>query len=504
MNEVEQESILCGKRIATLTLGCKVNQYETDGIQELLEKNGCVFVKLNEPADICLVNTCSVTNMAERKSRQMLHRMKKQNPQAVIVAMGCYVQAAPKELENDISVDLIIGNNDKARIVEILNKYLENQINNRKQEYEISERISKEEIESCDPWIQLELSRMTEHTRAYVKIQDGCNQFCSYCIIPYVRGRIRSRKPADTLAEVRRLADAGCKEVVLTGIHLSSYGKDWELPENKKNNSQLDSKNVNLIRLIEEISQIEGILRIRLGSLEPRVITEEFIAALKQYPKVCPHFHLSLQSGCDATLKRMNRKYTMEEYKESCRILRRAYDRPALTTDIIVGFPGETQEEFDTTCRNLEELNLYEMHVFKYSRRKGTVADRMPDQIPEEEKNRRSERLLAMTAKQKAAYEDSFRGETVQVLLEERLEKAESSRRQTESSEKQTQNDRKRTAVLQGRIADNREHKQAGVGENKKVEKVGKAWYSGHTERYIRVEVQTEENLINCMVDAVV
>lgn len=504
MSEVEQESILYGKRIATLTLGCKVNQYETDGIQELLEKNGCIFVKVNEPADICLVNTCSVTNMAERKSRQMLHRLKKQNPQAVIVAMGCYVQAAPKELEKDVSIDLIIGNHEKDRIVEILNNYLENQINDKKRSYmPLKEAASnKEEAtgdggtagseeKTCEPWIQLKLSRMTEHTRAYVKIQDGCNQFCSYCIIPYVRGRIRSRNPEDTLAEVQCLADAGCMEVVLTGIHLSSYGKDWNSADGAA-----------LLEIIAKISQIEGILRIRLGSLEPRIITEEFVAVLKQYPKVCPHFHLSLQSGCDATLKRMNRKYTMKEYKESCRILRRAYDRPALTTDIIVGFPGETQEEFDITCRNLEELNLYEMHVFKYSRRKGTVADRMPDQVPEEEKNRRSEWLLAMTARQKAAYEDSFRGETVQILLEERQEKAESSGKQTENSRNRTAGGR--TEALQGEITGKREHKQSGIGENKKVEKLEKAWYSGHTERYIRVEVQAEENLINCMVDAVV
>ncbi len=315
-----------------------------------------------------------------------------------------------------------------------------------------------ENRKECSSWIDLKLTRMSEHTRAYIKIQDGCNQFCSYCIIPYVRGRICSREPEDVLAEIQRLAEAGCKEVVLTGIHLSSYGRDW--------GTEMDGSA--LLELIRRISQIEHIARIRLGSLEPRIITTDFVSALKQYPKVCPHFHLSLQSGCNETLKRMNRKYTIEEYRESCRILREAYDRPALTTDIIVGFPGETQEEFDTTCRNLEELNLYEMHVFKYSRRKGTMADRMPDQVSEAEKNRRSDRLLAMTAKQKQAYEDSFRGERVQILVEEQYEK-----------------------------------KDETGWRNEKVEKDGKDWYSGHTERYIRVEVQSEQNLVNCMTETV-
>ncbi len=470
MNDLEEESILKGKRIITLTLGCKVNQYETDGMRELLEDNGCVFVENDQQADICLVNTCSVTNMAERKSRQMLHRVKRQNPRAVVAAAGCYVQAAPREVLEDLSVDLIIGNHEKQNIVNILKEYLENQINKEKQKYQTQnaddEITKKEAVETdalgnrkeCSSWIDLKLTRMSEHTRAYIKIQDGCNQFCSYCIIPYVRGRICSREPEDVLAEVQRLADTGCKEVVLTGIHLSSYGRDW--------GTEMDGSA--LLELIRRISQIEHIARIRLGSLEPRIITTDFVSALKQYPKVCPHFHLSLQSGCNETLKRMNRKYTIEEYRESCRILREAYDRPALTTDIIVGFPGETQEEFDTTCRNLEELNLYEMHVFKYSRRKGTVADRMPDQVSEAEKNRRSDRLLAMTAKQKQAYEDSFRGERVQVLVEEQCEK-----------------------------------KDETGWRNEKVEKDGKDWYSGHTERYIRVEVQSEQNLVNCMTETV-
>lgn len=470
VNELEEESILRGKRITILTLGCKVNQYETDGMRELLEDIGCNFVKNDQEADICLVNTCSVTNMAERKSRQMLHRVKRQNPQAVVVAAGCYVQAAPQEVLEDLSVDLVIGNDDKQNIVKILTKHLKNQSNNKEQKpqmqngdniitkSEADETDASEEGKACRSWMDLKLTHMTGHTRAYIKIQDGCNQFCSYCIIPYVRGRIRSREPEDILTEVHCLARTGCKEVVLTGIHLSSYGRDW----------QKEADGSALLELIGRISQIKGIVRIRLGSLEPRIITEDFVSALKQYKKVCPHFHLSLQSGCNETLKRMNRKYSIEEYRESCRILRQAYDRPALTTDIIVGFPGETREEFETTCRNLEALHLYEMHVFKYSRRKGTVADRMPDQVSEEEKNRRSDRLLAMTARQKREYEESFRGERVQVLIEERLDK------RSETGQR-----------------------------NEKVEKDGKDWYSGHTERYIRVEVQSEQNLENCVTETI-
>ena len=275
---------------------------------------------------------------------------------------------------------------------------------------------------------ELFLTHMQEHTRAYIKIQDGCNQFCSYCIIPYVRGRIRSRKPEDILKEVRRLAEEGCKEVVLTGIHLSSYGKDWNrdsadtsMGDSEKANRTLDG--IALLEVIQQINDIEGILRIRLGSLEPRIITEEFVSKLKEIPKLCPHFHLSLQSGCNETLKRMNRKYTIEEYQESCSLLRRTFDRPAITTDVIVGFPGETEAEFETTCRNLVELGLYEIHVFKYSRRRGTVADQMPDQVPEQEKTKRSEVLLTMTARQKQTFEGSFRGEQVQVLVEEKVEK---------------------------------------------------------------------------------
>lgn len=427
------EQILNKKRIATLTLGCKVNQYETDSMRELLEIEGCKFVDFTQEADIYLVNTCSVTNMAERKSRQMLHRAKKQNPNAIVVAAGCYVQAAGQELLDDLSVDLVIGNNCKKNIVGILEAFLENR--NRK-----SEMIT---IGDAKEYERLRITHMQEHTRSYIKIQDGCNQFCSYCIIPYVRGRIRSREPEEILEEVRQLAANGCKEVILTGIHLSSYGKDW------------NEDSFALINVINQICQVEGIVRIRLGSLEPRIITTEFVDALKSNSKVCPHFHLSLQSGCNETLARMNRKYTIEEYMESCKLLRQAYDRPAITTDVIVGFPGETEEEFEITCANLEQLQLYEMHIFKYSVRRGTVAEKLPNQVPEQEKARRSEILLAMTARQKQAYEDSFHGEPVQVLIEER------------------------------------------------VEKEGKDWYVGHTERYMKVEVQSENDIRNQMVEKV-
>lgn len=439
------KSILNNKRIATLTLGCKVNQYETDGMRELLEHAGAELVDFEQKADIYLVNTCSVTNMAERKSRQMLHRAKKCNPQAIVVAVGCYVQTMPEEVLKDLSVDLVVGNNRKKDIVGILEQFLKNR--QKEQQDESVYNCQWVDINQKQAYENLNITHMSEHTRAYIKIQDGCNQFCSYCIIPYVRGRIRSRKPEEIIQEVKKLAEAGCKEVVMTGIHLSSYGKDWK--DDEVNSSRLDG--TALLELLQAISEIDGILRIRMGSLEPRIMTEEFVAGLQKLPKVCPHFHLSLQSACNETLKRMNRKYTIEEYMESCDRLRKAFDRPALTTDVIVGFPGETQEEFETTCRNLEQLNLYEMHIFKYSKRRGTVAESMPNQVAEEEKNRRSDILLAMTARQKQAYEDSFKGESLQVLIEERIEKD---------------------------------------GEN---------WYVGHTERYMKVEVKAETDIRNQM-----
>lgn len=385
------------KTVATLTLGCKVNQYETDAVQQLLQNAGYEIVEFQEGADIYLVNTCSVTNMADKKSRQMLHRAKKMNIQSVVIAMGCYVQSAAEELMKDPYVDLVIGNNKKKEIVSILSDYFQN--------YEKHQEVI--EIDEVDEYEEMGIHQVSEHTRAYIKVQDGCNQFCSYCIIPFTRGRIRSRKLEDIIQEVEKLAENGYQEFVLTGIHLSSYGKDFEEKE------QL------LLTLVQEVAKIKGVSRVRLGSLEPRIITEEFVRTLVQIEEFCPHFHLSLQSGCDSTLKRMNRHYTCEEYKNSCDLIRSTFDRPAITTDIIVGFPGETEEEFEETRKYLEELSLYEMHVFKFSRRKGTKADRMLDQIPEQEKTKRSQILLEMTKRQKEAYENQFIGEEVEVLLEE-------------------------------------------------------------------------------------
>ncbi len=389
------------KTAAIVTLGCKVNKYESDGMAELLEKDGYEIIDSENKADVYIINTCSVTNMAEKKSRQMIHRMKRKNPESIIIVAGCYVNAAKEELELDDSIDMVIGNNKKKEIVEILKQYIiDNNIYgnyvdiNEKQEYE-----------------SFHLTKIMDHTRAYVKIQDGCNQFCSYCIIPYVRGRVRSRSVEDIIEEIESLTANGIKEIVFTGIHISSYGVDFE------------NKNIDLLYLINVISDIDGVKRIRLGSLEPRIITEKFVSSICNNEKICPHFHLSLQSGCNDTLKRMNRKYTIEEYMVSCDLLRKYYDRPAITTDIIVGFPGETEEEFDTTYKSLVKLNLYEMHIFKYSVRKGTMAEKMPNQVPENIKNMRSDKLLELADKNKKQFEDSFVGESLSVLIEEKIEK---------------------------------------------------------------------------------
>ncbi len=390
--------MLKGKTAAALSLGCKVNQYETDGMTELLKNSGVEMVDFNEKADIYIVNTCSVTNIADKKSRQMLHKARKMNPDAIIVAVGCYAQAAKDKLLNEDGVSIVIGNNKKKDIVDIICKYMAENKNN---EY-LTDISSEKEFEP------LEISRTREHTRAYVKIQDGCNQFCTYCIIPYLRGRIRSRDLDSIITEVTKLAEAGVKEIVLTGIHISSYGYDKE-------------NGIYLADVIDEVSKIEPIQRIRLGSLEPGIITGEFVDRISKNKKVCPHFHLSLQSGCDTVLKRMNRKYTCTDYFEKCELLRSAYDRPALTTDVIVGFPGETDEEFEKTYKYLEKLNLYEMHIFKYSPREGTVAAAMENQIPPEVKNTRSDRLISLSERNKAAYEASFYGENVDVLVEKKL-----------------------------------------------------------------------------------
>lgn len=387
-----------GRRAAFHTLGCKVNAYETEAMEELLQTAGYDIVPFTEQADVYVVNTCSVTNMAERKSRQMLHRAKKLNPEAVVVATGCYVQVSEEEARADAAVDLVLGNNQKRQIVTALDAYFEGRTFD-----DVLADVEKEQYE------ELEVSTVLEHTRAFVKVQDGCNQFCSYCIIPYARGRVRSRRMENVIAEIKRLAEAGIQEVVLTGIHLSSYGRE------------IDGES-HLIELIEAIHPIDGISRIRLGSLEPRIITEEFVGRLKKLHKVCPHFHLSLQSGCEETLKRMNRHYTPEEYYEKCKLLRAAFENPAITTDVIVGFPGETDEEFDKTRQFLEKVHFYEMHIFRYSRRKGTRADKMENQIPEEIKAQRSSILSSLESQMTKEFRTKWTGACVKVLLEERQE----------------------------------------------------------------------------------
>ena len=387
-----------GRRAAFHTLGCKVNAYETEAMEELLQTAGYDIVPFTEQADVYVVNTCSVTNMAERKSRQMLHRAKKLNPEAVVVATGCYVQVSEEEARADAAVDLVLGNNQKRQIVTALDAYFEGRAFD-----DVLADVEKEQYE------ELEVSTVLEHTRAFVKVQDGCNQFCSYCIIPYARGRVRSRRMENVIAEIKRLAEAGIQEVVLTGIHLSSYGRE------------IDGES-HLIELIEAIHPIDGISRIRLGSLEPRIITEEFVGRLKKLYKVCPHFHLSLQSGCEETLRRMNRHYTPEEYYEKCKLLRAAFENPAITTDVIVGFPGETDEEFDKTRQFLEKVHFYEMHIFRYSRRKGTRADKMENQVPEEIKAQRSGVLSSLESQMTKEFRTKWTGACVKVLLEERQE----------------------------------------------------------------------------------
>lgn len=383
------------KKCALHSLGCKVNSYETQAMQKMMESAGYEIVPFGEEiADIYIINTCSVTNIADRKSRQMIHKAKKLNPEAVVAAAGCYVESAGDNIDED--VDIVIGNNEKSHLIEILNEYFEHM-----------DKEKSVDIGKATGFDELNIDSPLEHTRAYVKIQDGCNRFCSYCIIPYVRGRIRSRKPDDVMAEIKRVAASGCKEVVLTGIHLSSYGLDFK------------DSTVKLIDVIEAVNRIEGIERIRLGSLEPLIVTEEFVRRLAKCKKICPHFHLSLQSGCDETLKRMNRRYNVDEYYKGVELLREYFPDAAVTTDVIVGFPGETEEEFNITKKYLEKVCFYEMHVFKYSRRKGTVADKMPDQIPENIKSERSTELLELNEILSNGYREKYIGKKVKVLLEE-------------------------------------------------------------------------------------
>ncbi len=399
-----------GKRVAFLTLGCKVNSYETEGMRELFLKAGSVETEFSKEADVYVVNTCSVTNMADRKSRQMLHRARKLNPEALVVAAGCYAQAAGEKLLKEEGIDLVVGNNQKARIVELTLAALY-----QKQE----SRLAVLDIGKERAYEELPIETVTERTRAYIKIEDGCNQFCSYCIIPYVRGRVRSRGEQEILEEILRLAKEGYKEVVLTGIHLSSYGLEREFDEVLEEEAREKGQVFPLLELIKKVQGIDGIERIRLGSLEPRIMTESFVRELASLTKVCPHFHLSLQSGCDATLKRMNRKYTTYEYKNAVGYLREYFEKPAITTDIIVGFPGETEEEFEETLDFVKEIGFSQIHIFKYSRRGGTVADRMDRQVPEQVKSRRSDVLEKLEKELREAYVDSFDKEEESVLLEE-------------------------------------------------------------------------------------
>ena len=418
------------KKVALHNLGCKVNAYETEAMQEMLEHAGYEIVPFQEGADIYVINTCTVTNIADRKSRQMLHRARKMNPDAVVVAAGCYVQAQAEKKVIDPCIDIVLGNNKKQDLLTALQAYEE-------AHGDLREVI---DINHTKEYENLHLTKQGEHTRAYIKVQDGCNQFCSYCIIPYARGRVRSRAKEDVVAEVTDLAKNGYQEVVLTGIHLSSYGIDFENEDN-------------LLSLIRAVHEIEGIKRIRLGSLEPRIITEEFVQAIAALPKMCPHFHLSLQSGCNETLKRMNRRYTSEEFYEKCEILRKYFEKPALTTDVIVGFPQETEEEFETTYEFLKKICFYETHIFKYSKREGTKAAVMQGQIPEQIKAKRSARLIELGEKNRRAYEESFLGKTVEVLVEE------------------------------------------------KSDVNGKEMWTGHTKEYMKIALESEKNLQNCILN---
>jgi len=412
------------KTVALYNLGCKVNSYEMEGMGQKLREKGYHIVPFEEKADIYVVNTCTVTNIADRKSRQILHRARQLNPDAVVVAVGCYVQTGMANIEKDDGIDLAIGNNHKKDIAELLERYLEE-----RRETEGTPRGQRSKTlggatvtdmgGSCE-YEEMQLRQPTEHTRAYIKIQDGCNQFCSYCVIPYARGRVRSRRAEDILQEIRGLAATGFREVVLTGIHISSYGMDFG--DSRATTAGIGGNHVSLIELAERIHEIPGLDRIRLGSLEPRIINRETAGRLAALPKVCPHFHLSLQSGCDATLKRMNRHYTTGEYYTCVEELRRFFHRPAITTDVIVGFPGETEEEFARTKAFLEQVNFYEMHVFKYSRRNGTAAASMPGQVPEAVKVKRSSELLELTRAQSRAFRAHYIGGEAEVLLEERRE----------------------------------------------------------------------------------
>ncbi len=385
------------RTVAFYTLGCKVNQYETNAMEQQFIQNNYKIVENTEKADIYVINTCTVTNMADRKSRQMLRRVKEINQSAVIVVCGCYAQVAKTELEQIPEVDIILGINEKNKIVQIVEEYLANKDN----------IIEVADVSKQKEFLDFGDVTYTEKNRAVIKVQDGCNMFCSYCLIPYARGRIRSRKIENVVSEIKKIAKQGIKEVVITGIHVASYGKDFE------------NENIRLINLLEEINKIEGIERIRLSSLEPTIVDEEFAQRLSKLEKICDHFHLSLQSGCDATLKRMNRKYTTERYKEATEILRKYYPNANFTTDVIVGFPGETNEEFNQTYQFLKEIGFYKMHIFKYSPRKGTVAEKLPNQVDGNIKEERSRKLIELSNNMQNEKNSQYIGKTVKVLFEE-------------------------------------------------------------------------------------
>lgn len=387
------------KTVAFHNLGCKVNSYEMDAMLQSLKEKGYQIVSFDEKADIYIVNTCTVTNIADRKSRQMLHKAKKLNPESIVVAAGCYVQSDTQAVRADEAVDLLIGNNKKKDLVSILESYMEG-----------IEEQSVIDINHTNEYEEMKLTGTQEHTRAYIKIQDGCNQFCTYCMIPYARGRVRSRLKNDVIEEIRGLVKAGYQEFVLTGIHISSYGIDFKEGE---------CKGENLLTLLQAIDKIEGVKRLRIGSLEPRIVTEEFANELSKLRSICPHFHLSLQSGCEETLKRMNRHYTPEQFIDGVRYLRQAFEHPAITTDVIVGFPQETEAEFEITRAFLEEVDFYEMHVFKYSKRKGTKAAVMENQVPEDIKTKRSNVLLKIDEAASKKFRDYYMDKSVEVLIEE-------------------------------------------------------------------------------------
>lgn len=394
------------KRAALHNLGCKVNAYETEAMRQLLEEDGYEIVPFEPGADVYVINTCTVTNIADRKSRQMLHKARKMNPDAIVVAAGCYVETADGGVEKDPAIDIILGNNQKNQLVSVIRDFEQKRAGKRAEEPS-GVMTKKIDINHTKEYENLIIDRTENRTRADIKVQDGCNQFCTYCIIPFARGRVRSRDTQDVLQEVRALAASGCQEIVLTGIHLSSYGVDL-------------GEGMDLTALIEAVHEVDGISRIRLGSLEPGIVTEKFAYTLAELPKVCPHFHLSLQSGCDTVLKRMNRRYTSGEFREKCELLREAFTLPALTTDVIVGFPGETEEEFAVAEEFLRQIKLYETHIFKYSKRQGTRAAVMPDQVDEQVKAFRSERLIALGEENRLAFEESWMGREAEILFEEK------------------------------------------------------------------------------------